>query len=116
MWLFKSIALLEETLIEMTTENQQHVIIIVGEKDTLKIDQHQVWPQEVVFADEGYRFMSRLFFKMFWVFNISLSPQLTTFIEILIKIKIISKSISAFSLFSRLFRFVNKYKTGGKTR
>ena len=94
--MFKSVTLLDETLIEITSSNQQPVIIIVGDIETLKIDQLFIKcdHKKLFLPTKEIGFCLDLFFKIFWLFDISYCPQLTAFMnffEIILKMKIDKK-------------------------
>ena len=84
--------MVEETLVSVTTTNQQPIIIIVGDNDTLKIEQLfiKIKHQKLHVPGKNIVFCFDYFFKIFWIFNINYCNQLENlmyFFELILKLK-----------------------------
>jgi hypothetical protein len=76
---------LDETLIEITQTNKQPLIIIIGDKEALQVDQMFIKcdHNKLFVPGKDIGFCLDYFFKLFWVFNIAYCPQLTNFMHFL---------------------------------
>ena len=84
--------MLDELLTEVTEPNQQPIIIIVGDYDTLKVDQLFIKcdQKKIIVPGKDTGLCLDYFFKLFCVFNLVYCPQLNNFMnffEIILNMK-----------------------------